>query len=72
MIECEYFQCGTCRLMYYPGMFGDDHPPDADGVIWAGPIEGDEESMSCTKKNVCKEYKPFTGSPAIAIASGAA
>jgi len=60
LVECDYFVCGACRIVYYPGMFSDEHPPPDGGVIWAGPIEGNEESLngSCPKKEVCNEYKP--------------
>ncbi len=59
MVECENFMCGHCHIAQYPGMFGEEHPPDSEGIPWAGPIEGEEESMSCTKKDVCREYKPM-------------
>lgn len=58
MTECENFMVGSCHLVQYPGMFGEVPPPDVDGRIWAGEIVGNEESMTCTRKTECKEYKP--------------
>lgn len=58
MIECDYFVAGSCHIVQYPEMFGESRPPDADGVIWAGEMTGNEESMTCTRKAECKEYKP--------------
>lgn len=58
MTECKNFMCGSCRIVQYPEMFGESRPPDADGVIWAGEMVGNEESMMCTRKEVCKEYEP--------------
>lgn len=59
--ECKHFICGSCHLVQYPEMFGEEHPDDAEGIPWAGSTQGSEETISCDKKSVCKEYKPRNG-----------
>ena len=58
MTECERFICGGCRIMQYPGMFGEEIPPNPEGVPFAGEMAGNEEGMVCMKKKECKEYLP--------------
>lgn len=58
MVECTNFTCGTCHIVQYPGMFGEETPPDSEGILFAGEMSGNEESTRCTKKLNCEAYEP--------------